>query len=124
MTPAPALADLENAIWQAVSCGDTAFLTDKMAPDFFELGRSGTRYSRDDILSGMDQQPGVETHLHDIQTCALSPQIALVTYVSEVRYDRGTEWSNRSSIWDQSGGRWQLRFHQGTPIQPPAGGTT
>ncbi|MFD1881971.1 DUF4440 domain-containing protein [Paracoccus pacificus] len=114
----PSFTDLEPAVWQAVSRADRAFLSATMAPDFFELGRSGRRYSRDDILSGMDQQPGVVTVLHDIDTHMLSPQIALVTYVSEVRYDRGTEWANRSSLWDRSSGEWRLRFHQGTPIEP------
>lgn len=114
-------ADLEHAVWQAVSAADRDFLAQIMAPDFFELGRSGRRYSRDDILSGMDQQPGVVTVLHDLRTHLLTPQITLCTYISEVRYDRGTEWANRSSIWDQSSGDWQLRFHQGTPIAAPAG---
>lgn len=115
-------ADLEHAIWQAVSRADTDFLSATMAPDFFELGRSGKRYSRDDILSGMDQQPDVVTRLHDMQSHELTPEITLVTYISEVRYDRGTEWANRSSVWDRSSGRWQLRFHQGTPIDAPDAG--
>lgn len=102
-----------------VSRADRAFVAATMAPDFLELGRSARRYSRDDILSGMDQQPGVLTRLHHLEARDLTADVTLCTYVSEVRYDRGTGWANRSSIWDRSAGGWQLRFHQGTPIDAP-----
>ena len=45
----------------------------------------------------------------------LSDTLTLCTYVSELRTPTGTEWTNRSSIWDCTSGHWQLRFHQGTP---------
>ena len=45
-----------------------------------------------------------------------SDRLALVTYLSELRTDP-PEWANRASVWDRSTGRWQLRFHQGTPCE-------
>jgi hypothetical protein len=52
----------------------------------------------------------------DFTTRELSPTIAHTTYRSELRTPAGTEWANRSSIWDKATGRWQLRFHQATPL--------
>lgn len=45
----------------------------------------------------------------------ISDAVALVTYVSEVRYDDNVLIGNRSSLWARSPEGWRLRFHQGTP---------
>lgn len=41
--------------------------------------------------------------------------VALVTYVSEVQYER-LERANRLSLWVFNGDRWWLMFHQATPL--------
>ncbi len=46
--------------------------------------------------------------------------IARVTYRSELRRPTGTERASRASHSDRTSGRWQLRFHQGTPCEGPA----
>jgi len=46
---------------------------------------------------------------------AVTADVALLTYVSEARFDT-LERANRSSLWVREGGRWRLRFHQGTPL--------
>ena len=43
---------------------------------------------------------------------------AQVTYVSIVTTETSRDLGRRSSIWSKVGGRWVLRFHQGTPYQP------
>ncbi len=45
----------------------------------------------------------------------IDSNVALVTYISEVKYEQ-TEIANRSSLWTRTDGRWQIRFHQGTPV--------
>jgi hypothetical protein len=45
----------------------------------------------------------------------VAADVALVTYISELQFTT-LELGNRSSLWVRSGGRWKLRFHQGTPI--------
>ncbi|MEO1778862.1 MAG: DUF4440 domain-containing protein, partial [Pseudomonadota bacterium] len=71
-------------------------------------------YTRGQLLSATGD---LSARLHTMEVRQLSRQIVLVTYVSEVDHDTGTEWSNRSSIWDKSSGDWKLRFHQGTPTK-------
>ena len=70
--------------------------------------------ARADLLL-VDPHPFTAT-LHNFTATALSATIAHTTYISELRTPEATEWANRSSIWDSTSGRWQLRFHQGTPL--------
>jgi hypothetical protein len=116
----PDLADLpavERSLWEAATTYDRAHMARTMAEDFIEFGRSGAFYTRTEMLAAPNAAQDVQALLHDIALRPLSADLALVTYVSEVRYPAGTEWSNRSSVWDRSSGAWQVRFHQGTPCE-------
>ena len=114
-----ALPSLEQSLWQADTRHDRQFMQTVLDPDFIEFGRSGRRYGRDEILPAIGEHGSITASLHALDTRRLSPELALVTYVSEVRQGDGDEWANRSSIWDCSSGRWELRFHQGTPCEAP-----
>ena len=47
---------------------------------------------------------------------ALSEDVALATYrTTETAPGEAPRRRLRSSIWVRRGGRWTLRFHQGTP---------
>jgi hypothetical protein len=111
------LSALERGLWDAGTRFNRTLMEATFAPDFFEFGRSGRRYTRDEMLFAECDRQEIDATLHSLKATRLSPDLVLVTYVSEVRYD-DIEWSNRASIWDQSTGRWQLRFHQGTPCGP------
>ncbi len=114
----PSIADLpaiERSLWQAATSFDRATMERTFAPDFIEFGRSGAFYTREYMLAAPNAAQDVVAVVYDLAVRALSEDLALVTSVSEVRYPGGTEWSNRSSIWDRSSGAWQVRFHQGTP---------
>jgi hypothetical protein len=87
-------------------------------PDFVEFGRSGTRYTRADIL----KEFGPNSVLPAIQSCdfdlvVLAQGIALLTYLS-AHVDAGGDLHRhtlRSSLWVCTEVGWQIRFHQGTP---------
>ena len=53
--------------------------------------------------------------LPDYSVELVAVDVALATYTSEVRYGDEIEVGRRSSLWIKDGGRWKLRFHQGTP---------
>lgn len=112
------LAALEHTLWRTDTRHDRALMEATFAPDFREFGRSGRRYSRDDLLPTGEVHP-IDATLHDLTVADLSDTIALVTYRSEVRRPAGTDWANRSSLWDRASCTWQLRFHQGTPCEAP-----
>jgi hypothetical protein len=110
------LTALELTLWHTDTRHDRALMEATFAPDFHEFGRSGRRYSREDLLPNGEAET-IDATLHALTIAALSDTIALVTYISELHGPTGTEWANRSSLWDRSKGRWQLRFHQGTPCE-------
>lgn len=112
-----ALHPLELSLWQTATRFDRAIMDATLARDFLEFGRSGRRYSRDELLSVEGDRQNIDASLHHLATRRLSGDLVLVTYISEVRHPEGTQWANRSSIWDRSTGHWQLRFHQGTPCE-------
>ena len=111
---------LELTLWTRETRFDRTLMDQTFAPDFHEFGRSGRRYTREQLLFNASEAHDIDATLHDFALHALSETITQTTYNSEVRTPTGTEWANRSSIWDRTSGRWQLRFHQGTPI-PQAG---
>ncbi|MCU0904013.1 MAG: nuclear transport factor 2 family protein [Tabrizicola sp.] len=112
------LTALEHSLWQTETRHDRALMDQTFAPDFHEFGRSGRRYSREDLLPTGESHP-IDATLHALFITQISPEIALVTYLSELRRPAGTDWANRSSLWDKTSGHWQLRFHQGTPCEAP-----
>ena len=87
-------------------------------PDFEEFGRSGTRYSREDVLQefGPASTPPAIRAEH-FRLVELAEGIALLTYVS-AHVDAGGNAHRqtlRSSLWVLTDAGWQMRFHQGTP---------
>lgn len=106
---------LEEAMWHEETRFDKAFMELTLASDFFEFGRSGRTYSRQQILDFPPEPIHAQLPLEDLQMRLLDPNTAQVTYNSKVRYQNGVEFGRRSSIWSRSGDTWVLRFHQGTP---------
>lgn len=109
------LMALEKSLWRAETRFDPAYLELVLAADFVEFGRSGRVYTRDGVLAASRQN--LDATLRDLAVHQVADDVALLTYVSEVRYDE-VEGANRSSLWFRDSGRWLLRFHQGTPLPP------
>jgi hypothetical protein len=106
------LIELEHALWRAETRFDAEFMEQVLADDFFEFGRSGRVYARADSLAVTGD--AIDAHLRDFQLAIIAEDVALLTYVSEVQH-KTLDLANRSSLWVRRDGRWQLRFHQGTP---------
>lgn len=89
-------------------------------PDYLEIGRSGRRWTRDDVVDRLASEQTRDTPTTDEWELEdLAPDLVLVTYRM-----RGDERESRhSSIWDVSSGSPVLRFHQGTVV-PPGGQPT
>jgi hypothetical protein len=89
--------------------------------DFFEFGGSGTVWNRQQTIDRLAQEHPMERSFTDLSVRSLAADVTLVTYRAVGRdLASGNEWhSLRSSIWKLTDGRWQVIFHQGTPIQAP-----
>jgi hypothetical protein len=68
-----------------------------------------------EILSAVPVQFYCKFPLRDFTAHPLSTDLVLVTYVSEVLYEKWMA-AYRSSFWIRTLQHWQLRFHQATPL--------
>lgn len=86
-------------------------------PDFWEVGASGRRYSRDLIVESLDgryKNFSYETwYVEDFQCRKIAEDSYLVTYTL-FQDDRQ---SRRSTIWRRSNDDWKIFFHQGTLVE-------
>jgi hypothetical protein len=112
------LRNLETELHEDETRRNRKRMENLLHPDFVEFGRSGTRYTRSDILRGVGPEsvhPAVHSRHFDL--VVLAEGVALVTYLS-VHVDAVGNLCRhtlRSSIWVCSDVGWQMRFHQGTP---------
>ena len=112
------LTRLEEGMWRSVTRFDLDFQERFFDDDFFEFGRSGTVYSRPDLILKESRPIKAVLPLPDLRIRMLDENTAQVTYNSEVTYDGVVEYARRSSIWSRSLSSWVMRFHQGTPYVP------
>jgi hypothetical protein len=96
----------------------TADFESMMHADFWEIGASGCRYSREFVLAELERR---NYHPHEdlwetseFQCRHLSADIYLLTYIliqNEIRKTR------RSTIWQRTEVGWKIMFHQGTIVE-------
>lgn len=86
------------------------------APDFWEIGASGRRYSRAYVLKTLAARArgAVEDdwQTSDFHCRELARDLYLLTYTLL----QGERRTRRASIWQKSAAGWRVLFHQGTII--------
>ena len=87
------------------------------APDYWEVGASGRRYSRDFILEAMyTEQPPLADSLGwkswDHAVRQLGSDTYLITYVLQ----QGARLTRRATIWQSTSDGWRILYHQGTVV--------
>ena len=92
---------------------DSELLRQFLADDFHEIGRSGRRWNRDEIIAALVTE---ESSLTDVVLSERAAQviahgIVLLSY----RLQLGQQHSRHSSLWRVSKDGAQCIFHQGTP---------
>jgi hypothetical protein len=112
------LTALEESLWCSDSRFDIELMREIIAEDFFEYGRSGRKYTREETLPIKAREVTARFPLPGLQVRELLQGVAQITYNSEVDFSGNIEHARRSSIWTFNGDKWQLRFHQGTPFNP------
>lgn len=109
------LKTLEESLWKSETRFNFVHQEKVFAPDFFEFGRSGRRYTREQMVRTEFQPIRAKLPLQNFQVHVLDENNVLITYISEVQYEE-LERANRCSVWSKTKDGWQLRFHQGTPV--------
>src|SRR5690625_1455607 len=79
-------------------------------PSFTEVGASGRRLDREEILAHLAPLDRVEAA--EFVADEIAPGVVLLRYVTT----SPTRSVERTSVWVQEDGRWLLRHHQGTPV--------
>jgi hypothetical protein len=92
-----------------------AMITD----DFWEIGASGNRYSRDYVLSVLaTRQPDPAESLWRTEAHHCRP-LSSNTYLFTYTLHQGERITRRTTIWRQTASGWQALFHQGTIVRSP-----
>ncbi len=112
------LIGLERQLLDPAVRADARLLGALLHPAFVEVGRSGVRYSRAEVLREFaTSAPTYRVAGTDWAVSEVAPGVALVTYRTEhvgVRAD-GARPTLRVSLWvRREDGTWTVRFHQGT----------
>jgi len=85
-------------------------------PGFWEVGASGSRYSRDyvsEVLTERYKNPRVEVwQIEDFLIQQIADNNYLVTYA----LFQGDRLSRRSTTWRRTDGDWKIFYHQGTLV--------
>jgi len=94
-------------------------LNELIADEFIEIGESGKQYNKQDILDALPKQSGIRFSPKDFKATEISSNVVLATFHLEKEITESGEKiiSLRSSIWKNKSGRWQIVFHQGTPLK-------
>jgi hypothetical protein len=89
-----------------------------LADHFVEFGSSGRIYDKQGVILALEQDPSMSAHITDFKTIDLAPDTVLGTYrlVREASGQKPQVQSLRASVWQRINGRWQLVFHQATPL--------
>jgi len=91
------------------------------AADFWEVGASGRRYSREHVLEVLEDRHQVASHLAledaweatDFACRELGSDTYLLTYT----LTQGQRKTRRATVWRRSGADWKILFHQGTVVE-------
>ena len=90
--------------------------------EFWEVGASGRRYSREYVLGVLEERyrdPGScadAWKTADFACRQLGPDVYLLTYTLW----QGERQTRRATIWRRSAEGWKIAFHQGTVVAEDA----
>ena len=112
MTTEETLIALEKSLHDPAVRADSQSVSSLLSTDFFEFGASGRVWSREAILAELATEDPAQITSRDYTCQPLSPDVTLLTYISETPTRRVL----RSSLWRLEGDTWRIVFHQGTPV--------
>ena len=88
-----------------------------MDPDYWEVGASGRRYSRQYVLEVLEKRESNEDErewkTRDFWCREIAPDNYLLTYTLA----QGERITRRSTIWRRTSEGWQILYHQGTIVE-------
>jgi hypothetical protein len=96
---------------------DPRALEQLVAEDFWEIGASGRRYSRQYVLKTLSARAAKgmtdDWETSDFHCRALAPDVFLLTYTLL----QGERLTRRATLWQRAPSGWKILFHQGTVVE-------
>lgn len=93
-------------------------LDDLIADDFIEYGSSGLIYDKKIILERLPQGNSPSYTLSNFEFIPLSENIVQTRFKTDrINLDKTNMTSLHTSLWRKDNDKWQMFFHQGTPIK-------
>lgn len=111
------LLKLEMSLWVNETRNNYEYMNHILHDDFIEFGRSGKKYTKQDVLNSLDNDIICKFPFNDLNIKELNENTYLLTYQSVLLKIGNEEISNRSSVWLAQDGIYKLIFHQGTPTK-------
>ncbi len=110
------LKQFEPLIYAANAGKNTDYFEHLLAPEFWEVGASGRRYSREYVLSELEKRrmnPRNEAwHTDEYHLQSLGGAHYLISYTLH----QPTRVTKRASLWRQEDEQWLFVYHQGTVV--------
>ena len=93
-----------------------------LADDFLEFGSSGATHDKTKVFAALVADPasGLPRYaaLNKLRVTWFADDVVMLNYASSrSQPGAGRIQANRTSIWKHIEGRWQMLFHQGTPLE-------
>jgi hypothetical protein len=88
-----------------------------MAPEYWEVGASGRRYSGDFILNWLEQCPPVDAGAAGWKCSEFGlRRLGANTYLLTYTLSQGERLTRRATIWQSADDGWRILYHQGTVV--------
>ena len=84
-----------------------------LADEFIEVGSSGIKYDKSEVIATLEADGSTEYKLSRFQFTALAADSVLVIYQAVAN----GKSSHRCSVWVERDNDWQILYHQSTPVQ-------
>jgi hypothetical protein len=114
------LKNLEIALHQHDVRINIDKLKELLHPEFVEIGYSGKTYDFNSIVENLrsESSPDYEVWSQDFSYNQYASDTVQVVYLSAQLGKNGdlSRHAKRTSIWVNESGRWQMKFHQATPV--------
>ncbi|KTD65954.1 DUF4440 domain-containing protein [Legionella shakespearei] len=96
--------------------GTLEFLADLISDDFLEINYKGQQIYKPDVIPWLEMADLHEWVGSQFKGQLLSPDLFLLTYLSQLQLTPDSKKTVRSSLWRNEGNKWRLVFHQETRL--------
>ncbi len=110
------LLKLEMSLWINETRNSKEYMERILHNDFTEIGQSGSKYNKKDILESNELDIDARFPLEDVTIKEISDGQYLISYKINYKVDGTSYGTYRTSLWMTNKDVFQLYYHQGTKI--------